>query len=49
MFAFLRDILVQLNGEEFGLFRRVTASEWMLYVAQNDQKSTVASVNNARY
>lgn len=30
---FLRDTVVLLNGEEFGLFRTATAGEWVLYVA----------------
>lgn len=45
---FLRGTLVLHNGEEVGLFRSATESEWMLYVAQNDKirlKSTVTSVN----
>lgn len=33
-------------GGEAGFFRSPTASEWILYVAQNGQKSAVTFVNN---
>lgn len=53
MFAFLTVVSSRYtsstNGEEVKLFRSATAKEWMLYVAQNDQKSTVTSVNNVLY